>query len=133
MPAGRADVENGVILSSNALNVLSDPKDPRHFTLALTVQFGPEPDAPIMFQGQVVTHGDFVVDSAYPEDRAQKLAVVNGASILYGAAREMVANLTARGPRHPPLLLTSISFANMVEMPAGERPKLEPELKLGSA
>lgn len=48
------------------------------------------------FQFEVV--GFFTVDKKYPAEKAEALVQANGAAILYGAIREMVANLSARGP-----------------------------------
>ncbi len=44
-----------------------------------------------------------------PEDKIGTLLRTNGPSMLYGVAREMGRDLTARGP-FPPLVLPSVSF-----------------------
>ena len=48
------------------------------------------------FDVQVI--GLFSVDPTFPEERIDRLVHANGAAVLYGAAREMIANLTSRGP-----------------------------------
>src|ERR1017187_10378335 len=42
--------------------------------------------------------GFFAVDPAYPVEKVPMLVETNAPSVLYGAAREMFCNLTARGP-----------------------------------
>ena len=53
--------------------------------------------------------GYFVVHEKYPTLKIKDLIEVTGASILYGACREMLANLTARGS-HGVVSLPSVSF-----------------------
>jgi preprotein translocase subunit SecB len=69
--------------------------------------------APAAYEGKIEFFGTFSVDPAFPEERRDQLVRVNGSSILYGAVRELVANLTARGP-YPMVRLPSISFAAMI-------------------
>lgn len=84
--------------------------DPRVWRLTLTVEFGGDEDAPpAPYTGRLKAVGSFRVAAAFPEDRRESLIRVTGASILFGACREMLANLTARGP-HGMISLPSISF-----------------------
>ena len=53
--------------------------------------------------------GPFIVADQYPAEKVSDLIKITGASILYGACREMLANLTARGP-HGMVSLPSVSF-----------------------
>ena len=68
-----------------------------------------------MYSGQVIAVGEFVVNEGVPPETAQKLGVVNGASILYGAIREMVTNITARSLLGVPLILATMSFTETAE------------------
>ena len=45
----------------------------------------------------------------YPEEMVEKLVRTNGPSMLFGVAREVLRDLTARGP-HVAVLLPSVSF-----------------------
>ncbi len=65
--------------------------------------------------------GFFRVLKGYPEEKAELLVRVNGASILYAAARESIAMITGRGP-YQPLLIPSLSFL------PDEPPKIETAL-----
>lgn len=64
------------------------------------------------YVGMVRMHGYYEVHNNYPHD-PERLIRVTGASMLYGAAREMIANLTARGPNGM-LTLPSVSFYEQV-------------------
>jgi hypothetical protein len=72
------------------------------------------------YTGEFVAVGFFRVRPDFPADQATKLVAVTGTSMLYGAVREMVANLTARGPA-PMLNLVSVAFT---DTPIEEDPKL---------
>jgi preprotein translocase subunit SecB len=49
------------------------------------------------------------VNPSFPEDKHKLLVEVNGASMLYGAAREIIRSATGHGP-FLPILLPSVSF-----------------------
>lgn len=84
--------------------------DPRNWRMKLSVRFGGEKDGKeSIYLGEAQVIGYFRVHEKYPEEKTQKLIEVTAASILYGACREMLANLTARGP-HGMVSLPSISF-----------------------
>ena len=85
-----------------------------HFKLGLTVKFTTEDSVKKLgYKGTVVIDGLFFVVPEYPEDRWVEVATVNGASLLFGAVREMVANITARGP-WPAVQLSTVNFIDMV-------------------
>lgn len=84
--------------------------DDLQFEVELTVRFGPtQKDFPTGYTGAVTFSGIFEVAGSYPEEKRDMLVNVTGPSILFGACREMVANLTARG-KHGMLTLPSVSF-----------------------
>jgi preprotein translocase subunit SecB len=88
------------------------PADPLVWRLILTVTFGGEdPDAAVPYRGQLTAVGDFQIVKEYPEENRDSLIRITGASILYGACREMLTNLTARAP-HGMISLPSISFVD---------------------
>lgn len=53
--------------------------------------------------------GYFEVVPGVPRERAEQLVLTNGSSILFAAAREIVRDMTSKGP-YPPLLLPTLSF-----------------------
>ena len=81
-----------------SLSVGKDKKNNRHYKIILKVRIISEQNKPLFYQGEVICIGLFWVDEKYPEAQIEKLVAVNGSGILYGAIREMIANITARGP-----------------------------------
>ncbi len=67
-----------------------------------------EGEAPPPYTGQIKLVGFYQVHEDYQGD-AGRLIRITGASMLYGAAREMVAYITARSPNGM-LTLPSVSF-----------------------
>jgi len=70
--------------------------------------------------------GHFAVNEKYPQQKIQDLIEVTGSSILYGACREMLANLTARAS-HGVVSLPSVSFMP-VKIPAPPRLEDKPQI-----
>lgn len=87
----------------------------------LTVTFGRD-DARVLspYAGEICLAGFFTVSSAWPAQQRQQLVGINGPSMLYGAAREMVLLLTSRCS-HGPMTLPTLSFAKGGEGHAGQR------------
>ncbi len=90
-------------------NAVPDSAATGKWQMRLRVRHVPAPDrnAPSQFMVELV--GVFSVVSGYPADKIQTLLEVNGASLLYGAARQVVRSATAQGP-HAPVMLPSVSF-----------------------
>lgn len=87
-----------------------NPENPRQWMVDLAVEFGTPADSePAPYSGKVEVRGWFTVAGAFPVERIPALIEVTACSILYGACREMVANLTARSA-HGILSIPSISF-----------------------
>jgi preprotein translocase subunit SecB len=83
-----------------------------------------ETEHPAPYTGSVTFFGNFRVSESVPEESRRRLVATNGSSILYGAARELVANITARGP-HPMITLPSISFFPLVQEPGEPKSKMK--------
>ena len=77
------------------------------------------------FDIQVV--GLFEVDTKYPPEKAEGLVRANGPAVLFGAIREMVANLTARGP-FPAVELPTVTFVDDASAPSA-KPKSRPKAR----
>jgi preprotein translocase subunit SecB len=86
---------------------------PGDYLISLTVRLLPHEESQPAYLGEFVVMGFFKVHSEYPAEKCDKLVSVNGASMLYGVVREMVANLTARGP-WPMLTLVAMSFSDVL-------------------
>jgi preprotein translocase subunit SecB len=99
--------------------------DKHQWRVILKAAYGPseqQKDCP--YQGQTEMIGWFTVSDQWPEERAEELVSVNGASILYGAIREMLLTVTARSS-HGPFMLPTMSFASAVKTEP-EAPKAAP-------
>lgn len=96
--------------------------DKHSWRVILKATYGPseqQKDCP--YQGHTEMIGWFTVSDQWPEESAEELVSVNGASILYGAIREMLLTVTARSS-HGPFMLPTMSFASAVKE-APEAPK----------
>lgn len=67
-----------------------------------------EGQKPPPYSGCILARGIYEVHKQYAHDPG-RLVRITGASMLYGAAREMITSVTARGP-HGMLTLPSVSF-----------------------
>src|SRR5439155_22261424 len=73
----------------------------------ITYQPQANSNVPYFFSLELV--GFFEVAEAVPDDRIDRLVKTNGPSMLYGIAREVVRDITSRGP-YLGVLLPSVSF-----------------------
>src|SRR4051812_5334889 len=74
-------------------------EDNNDWRISIDISGGDEPDFPYKFDISFV--GYFRVSDSYPEDKRGLLVAVNGPSILFAAAREFLAIVTARSPYAP--------------------------------
>src|SRR6266566_1278319 len=82
--------------------------------LILTLQLGSQDAAkPFAYEAEIKVQGLVQVDDTFLEAKKEHLALVNGLSILYSAAREMLLNITARSA-HGALSLPTLSFVKLV-------------------
>lgn len=89
------------------------PNKPKDWQIELKVKLeSAEKINPFIYELDVHVIGIFELVAELPPEQGQQLIVVNGLSILYGAVREMVVNLTARSP-FGAVLLPTISFTDI--------------------
>ena len=88
---------------------IPDKDNPRKWqvTLKLKHQGTADANSPYSFSLELV--GFMQVAKTYPDKKVEKLVRTNGPSMLYGVAREVLRDLTARGP-HVTIFLPSVSF-----------------------
>jgi preprotein translocase subunit SecB len=91
------------------LEAVSVTANKRDWRVSLKLQHQPPAEANVPYRISAEMVGSFIVHPAYPEDRIEHFVKTNGASMLFGALREIVRATTARGP-YPPLILPSTSF-----------------------
>lgn len=63
---------------------------------------------------RLVLVGFFRVAEGFPVEHAETLVKVNGPSLLYSAARELLAMITSRGP-YPAIVLPTVTFQTIAE------------------
>ncbi len=101
----------------------SEKADPRHWMIRLRVKNteNKERNTPYFFSIEVA--GFFKVNENVPSERVGDFARINGASILYGTAREVLRNAMSLGP-HAPILLPAVCFLDAT--PETAQPKTPP-------
>lgn len=101
--------------ADTGLALLTEEASYSDFGVRLTLRVGPKKDSLAPYQVQVSVRGvvrmHLTQASGQAEERRVR-ALVNGVSLLYGIAREMVSNITSRST-HGQLLLPSLSFADL--------------------
>ena len=101
--------EQLVIDAEYSLNM----EDPTKHKVILTVQNRPEdPSATYLFSATVI--GIFTISDPADQNSLPHV-VVTGSSMLFGGIREMLLNLTGRGP-FPTLLLPTVSSRIFIEI-----------------
>jgi preprotein translocase subunit SecB len=105
----QADPQGG--FSLRTLRTIRDhTENPRMFLLILRVELGSStPDQESPYTANLTIEGEFEVFEGYTAGSPDELVNITGASMLYGACREMLANLTARST-HGMSTLPSVSF-----------------------
>ena len=102
--------------ADTGLALLDEKEKYSDFGVKLTLRVGPKEDAQAPYNIQVSIRGIVRMHLTQVDGQAEERrvrALVNGASLLYGAVREMVSTVTSRSA-HGPLLLPSLNFQDLV-------------------
>ena len=113
-PAAKPQVQSEV-------DVARAENEPRRYQLTLRVKVVSPPDKKARYTAEIHIVGLMKVAPNWPEPKVQQLVEANGPALLYGAAREMLCNLTARGP-WAMLSLHSVSFVQSPKPAAASKP-----------
>jgi preprotein translocase subunit SecB len=106
-PDGNPDVHNQV---SCHVEIGTAVDDPKLYQVSMSVRLSdPKDGKKARYTGGVDAIGLFRVADGYPPERVKLLVENGGATLLYGAVRELVINVTSRGP-WPPVTLCSMVF-----------------------
>jgi preprotein translocase subunit SecB len=101
--------------ADTGLALLDEKEKYSDFGVKLTLRVGPKEDAQAPYNIQVSVRGIVRMHLTLANDQAEERrvrALVNGASLLYGAVREMVSTVTSRSA-HGSLLLPSLNFQDL--------------------
>ena len=85
------------------------PRDSNRWQVSLEVRHQPAPNANFPYSYRVVLLGQFGVAPTVQAADEERMVRVQGASMLYSMAREIVRALTGRGP-YRPVILPTVSF-----------------------
>ncbi len=90
----------GVTLITNLAcgSAQGQEKNPRDFLVKLGIILNNKQGKPAPYLLDVEAAGYLNVSELIPKDDRSDIVLVNGASLLYGAIRELVSHLTARSP-----------------------------------
>jgi preprotein translocase subunit SecB len=93
----------------NATNIRKNKENPNIFQISLVLKqiVKPKANLPYSFDTQIV--GIFEVLPDWPRNRVDELVQINGPAMLYSAAREILAQVTGRGPWGT-ITLPSVNF-----------------------
>ena len=103
--------------ADTGLALLDEKEKYSDFGVKLALRVGPKEDAQAPYNIQVSVRGIVRMHLTQVEGQAEERrvrALVNGASLLYGAVREMVSTVTSRSA-HGPLLLPSLNFQDLAK------------------
>jgi preprotein translocase subunit SecB len=81
--------------------------------VSITVNFSVEVEKKVVCKGSVIYAGFFDVSETVTVESRQKFVAAHGASVLYAATRELIANLTSRSPNLQHMVLPVASFSNL--------------------
>lgn len=93
--------------------------DPHQFVVMLGIFGATKEESNFPYEFSACLEGVFTIEHDGDLDERKRLVVCNGASILYGAAREQLLSLTARH-KYGPMLLPAANFNGMAP---SEKPK----------
>jgi len=108
---------DGKVADANSLSckieMAQSEENDRLFQVTLQLKMENQPDLKSTYTGEIHAVGLFQVVKDWPAENMRQLVQANGLAILFGAIRELVLGLTARGP-WPPVLLNTFSFIDLV-------------------
>lgn len=120
-PDKESDLELADLQVESDITVVKPEDEQRAVILSVEQNVAREKNAPYNFVIRLV--GFFTMVEGLPKERVEQLLLTNGSSILFAAAREILRDMTSKGP-YPPLLLPTLSFFPMPkEEPAREAEK----------
>jgi preprotein translocase subunit SecB len=122
---GAADAE---VTFEQQLQCSSKTDNPLIWRADLQITMSCDKDKPFNYSGCVAIRGIFEIHPGFPENRREELIKVTGASLLYGAVREMILNVTSRSLKGP-FLLPTVSFIEA----QGDKQQSRPRVKLKKA
>jgi len=101
-----------LIISTTAERIKNDASKERDWQVALRiVQNVSDEKKNCPYNFAVALFGTFKVHLDYPEDKVEQLVKINGSSILYSSARQILWDVMGNGPFRP-LMFPTVSFVD---------------------
>ncbi len=94
------------------------PRDGRRWQITLEIRHQPAPDVNFPYAYRIVLVGQFGVHDGVQSEDEERFVRIQGASVLYGMAREIVRALTGRGPYRPVILPTMNFYEQKQDVPS---------------
>ncbi|NQU39531.1 MAG: protein-export chaperone SecB [Lentisphaerae bacterium] len=83
--------------------------DEREWQISLRVSHTPNPENNVPYSFSIELVGFFGIERVVPEEKVEQFAFVNGASVLFSTAREVLRSVMTNGP-YDPILLPTVCF-----------------------
>lgn len=96
-----------------SLGEVQGDADPHDFAVLLAINCDPSEKSHFPYSFVISLEGVFSIKHDGDLNERKRLVMCNGASMLYGSAREMLLSLTAR-QKNGPMLLPSVNFHNIL-------------------
>lgn len=106
--SGEVDLPDDSLSCEVGYAVAND--DARRYRVSMKLGLGDKPGNTPAYIGKIELFGNFKVVDSWSEKKIMELVSANGPAVLYGAAREMILNLTARFP-HGSKQIPTVRFA----------------------
>ena len=99
--------------------------NPNEWRLWLILKLGSaDPSRPFGYEVEMQIQALIEVSNNFPAGQKETMALVNGFSLLYSAAREMLLNITARSA-YGPVSLPTLSFVTLVQEARKQRAQMQ--------
>jgi len=131
-PTKGSFTKSGQIKVDVKLDYKRNESDKQSWMVELDISFKAAQPEPISYEGHIEIAGHFTVgDTKIPEEKQANIVAVNGPSILYSSARELIAMLTGHG-RNGRLILPSVSFIDhRISLSPSKESSITKSAKLG--
>jgi preprotein translocase subunit SecB len=113
-----AEEQPSEIEFSHATKIFRAEEQGNTWLVRLDVQFRPAAEKSATYFGEIAVVGTFSLAADFPADKAESMVFMNAGSILYGMAREILSNITARAV-HGPLLMPTLDARSFIPAPLG--------------
>jgi len=91
-------------------------ENPLRYQVTLVVRLVESNGKESGYKGEVEVVGLFTISDSILEKDRDQIVSVHGSSLLFGMAREMISNITARGP-WPMFVLPTVTFQDLIQAP----------------